>query len=251
MKFTRTGIVASIDRLQKDYIFLSVRLNDKPRFKPGQFMMIQLSDSCDPLLLRPFSILRKHNDIYEFLIKIVGRGTKAAAGFQVGRKLLLAGPFGNGFPGGKLSHAVIVVGGAGIASVFAFTRQLNKRGITCDLLYGARNSDELVLLRLLESFNPTVSTEDGSAGYRGKITEFLKDKIKNKSTIFSCGPIPMLASVKDIAAQTKVKCYVSLEARMACGFGVCHGCAVFDVHGKTLRVCKDGPVFDAMEVSFG
>ncbi len=254
MKLTHNGIVTSIERIKRDYILLSVRIDDPPVFNPGQFMMIQISDapnSYDPLLLRPFSIFREHNRVYEFLIKVVGRGTQAIADFRNGRRILVTGPYGNGFPAIVTPHPVIAAGGAGIASVFAFVQQLHSKGIAYELLYGARTSGELILPELMKQYNPLISTDDGSRGYHGRLTGLLKTRIKNNSTIVACGPMPMLKSVKDIAVRHGIKCYLSLEARMACGFGVCLGCTIFDVEGNTKRVCKEGPVFDAREVSFG
>ncbi len=251
MKLTHNGIVTSIERIKQDYVLLSVRIDSRPSFKPGQFMMMQVSDSYDPLLLRPFSILDEHNGLYRFLIKIVGGGTKLIADFKYGRRLFLTGPFGNGFPSDIKYDSVVAAGGVGIASVFAFVQMLHKQGISYELIYGARTSGELALLDLLKPYNHILSTDDGSKGYHGKLTDILKKRIKHHHTVFACGPMPMLAVVKDIAMKKKVACYLSLEARMACGFGVCLGCTIFDTKGNTKRVCKDGPVFKADEVYFG
>ncbi|MGB9735666.1 MAG: dihydroorotate dehydrogenase electron transfer subunit [bacterium] len=242
------GSVSLVEKIKSDFVLLSVRINSKPVFQPGQFMMIQVSNSYDPLLLRPFSILDKHDDVYRFLIKIMGRGTKLISEFKVGRRLFLTGPFGNGFPFDIGSDSIVVAGGAGIASVFAFVQRLHKHHIPYELIYGAKTSDELVLLDMLKPYNHTIVTDDGSMGYHGVVTDVLKKRINHKHTIFACGPTPMLSAVKNIATRHGITCYLSLEARMACGFGVCLGCTIFDSNGKTRRVCKDGPVFRAEEV---
>ncbi len=251
MKLTHNGVVTSLESMNNDYVLLSLRIDSRPSFKPGQFMMMKVSNTYDPLLLRPFSILDEHNGVYRFLIKIVGRGTKLIADFKYGKRLFLTGPFGNGFPSDIQNDSVVAAGGVGIASVFAFVQMLHEKGVSYDLLYGARTDGELVLLDLLRPYNPIISTDDGSKGYHGKLTDVLKKRIKHHHTVFACGPMPMLAVVKDIAVKQKVPCYLSLEARMACGFGVCLGCTIFDTQGNTKRVCKDGPVFKADEVSFG
>lgn len=240
----------SVERLGGDYVFLSVRIDSRPLFNPGQFMMIQTADGQDPLLLRPFSIFRERHGIYDFLIKIVGRGTRAIAGFGIGKKILLTGPYGNGFPRAATAHPVIAAGGAGIASVFAFVQKLHEKGAPYELLYGARTARELVLTGLLEKYHPLIATDDGSRGYRGMLTDLLKTRLRRSSAVFACGPMPMLAAVRDIAVRRGIPCSVSLEARMACGFGVCLGCTIFDRKGNARRVCKEGPVFDAREVSF-
>ncbi len=251
MKPTHNGIVLSAERLKQDYILLSVRIDGMPAFDPGQFMMMQVSNSYDPLLLRPFSIMRSRRDVYEFLIKIVGRGTGAIADFKHGKRILLTGPYGKGFTCKVSLHPVIAAGGVGIASVFAFSQQLSQKGVPFDLLYGAKTADELVMLEFMKQWKPLIATDDGSSGYRGTVTGLLKKKATAQDIIFACGPMPMLESIKRIAVERTIKCYISLEARMACGFGVCLGCTVFDIKGTTRRVCKDGPVFDAREVSFG
>ena len=251
VQLTHNGIVTSINKLKEDYILLSVTIDGRPVFRPGQFMMMQVSDSYDPLLLRPFSILDEHDGVYRFLIKIVGRGTRLIADFTCGKGLFLTGPFGNGFPQEAGGRALVAGGGVGIASVYAFLQMLHKKGVPYELIYGARTKDELVLLDLLKPHNPLLSTDDGSQGYHGRLTDILKRKIRPEHTVFACGPMPMLAAVKKITQQQKTVCYLSLEARMACGFGVCLGCTIFDTSGNTKRVCKDGPVFEAGEVSFG
>ncbi len=249
-KLTRTGIVTAREHMQKGYVLLAVSVDDRPAFKPGQFMMLQVSGTYDPLLLRPFSILDEHDGAYRFLVKITGRGTQLLAGFEPGRRMFLTGPFGNGFPAALRSSAIVVAGGVGIASVFSFVQQLHRKGTAYKLLYGARTQDDLVLLDLLDPYRPVLSTDDGSLGHHGTITDVLRAGITGRPSVFACGPLPMLAAVKDIAHEHRVPCSVSLEARMACGFGVCLGCTIFDTKGRTRRVCKDGPVFDAEEVSF-
>ena len=251
VQLTHNGIVTSINKLKEDYILLSVTIDGRPAFRPGQFMMMQVSDSYDPLLLRPFSILDEHNGEYRFLIKIAGRGTRLIADFTCGKSVFLTGPFGNGFPQEAGGRALVAAGGVGIASVYAFLQMLHKQGVPYEFIYGARTKNELVLLNLLKPHHPLLSTDDGSQGYHGRLTDILKRKIRPEHTVFACGPMPMLAVVKNITLRQKAACYLSLEARMACGFGVCLGCTIFDTSGNTRRVCKDGPVFEAGEVSFG
>ncbi len=250
VKLTHTGIVTAREYLRKGYVLLSIHIEDRPAFKPGQFMMLEVSGTYDPLLLRPFSILDSHEGVYRFLVKVTGRGTQLLAGFTPGRRLFLTGPFGNGFPAPVRDGAVVVAGGVGIASVFSYVRMLQKKGVPFELFYGARTQDDLVVLDLLDPYHPVLSTDDGSMGHHGKVTDILRKQRFGKRNIVACGPLPMLAAVRDIALRHQVPCFISLEARMACGFGVCLGCTIFDTNGRTRRVCKDGPVFNAVEVSF-
>ncbi|MCL5277556.1 MAG: dihydroorotate dehydrogenase electron transfer subunit, partial [Deltaproteobacteria bacterium] len=168
---------------------------------------------------------------------------------RYGRRVFLTGPFGNGFPRGAGHDTVVVAGGAGIASVFSLVQKLHERGTPYKLMYGARTEDELVLSNLLKPYDPAISTDDGSKGHHGKLTDLLAKGIEHTKTVFACGPLPMLAAVKAVTSRRGIECYVSLEARMACGFGVCLGCTIFDAKGNTRRVCKEGPVFDAKEVN--
>ncbi|MCL4477698.1 MAG: dihydroorotate dehydrogenase electron transfer subunit [Deltaproteobacteria bacterium] len=245
MKKTHTGIVASIKTLASDYLLLSIKVEDVFKFIPGQFVMLKVSDTYDPLLLRPFSIMRAHKNIYEFLIKIRGRGTGLIANLKKNDFIYLTGPFGNGFPVNTGRHPIIVAGGAGIASVYSLARKLKKDKKPFKLLYGAITKKELVMLEDLKIFDPLIATDDGSYNYHGTVTSLLDKTIEYSSTVFACGPMPMLYNVKHIAKRHKSACYVSLESRMACGFGVCLGCTIFDMKGNTIRVCKEGPVFNA------
>ncbi len=248
MILIHSGAVVAVDMLGQNYVLLSVWVESIPRFSPGQFMMVRLSEGYDPLLLRPFSILDAHEGVYRFLIKVVGKGTRAVRGFRYGRKVLLTGPFGNGFPGAARHGTIIVAGGAGIASVFSLVQRLHERGIAYELLYGARTEAELVLSDLLRPYDPIISTDDGSRGHYGRLTDVLAKRIKGKKAVFACGPLPMLAAVADLSLRHTIECYVSIEARMACGFGVCLGCTIIDGAGNTRRVCRDGPVFNARDI---
>jgi dihydroorotate dehydrogenase electron transfer subunit len=188
------------------------------------------------------------------LIKVVGDGTRRLAGVKLGDAIDLIGPLGNGFDleraKGKINF--LVVGGTGIASVYLLAKHLSRYGESVHLVYGGRNADALVGLddfRRLEIPIVTV-TEDASLGFRGLVTDgflYYLDRFPvSQANIYTCGPNPMMQTVTEIAARHRIPCQISVESKMACGFGVCLGCTV-KTTGSYRLACTDGPVFDASE----
>jgi dihydroorotate dehydrogenase electron transfer subunit len=226
---------------------------------PGQFVMLRVSHTLDPLLARPFgisSVLTKSS--LEILYRVVGRGTSLLTDVEPGHSLGLLGPLGNGFPlPGKDVLPVLVGGGSGFPPLhFLAQRGMHKS----HFFIGARNKDCLPPQFILKSFREVtervhVATEDGSAGVRGTTTDILNaflTKIEHKSRIvlYACGPHGMLQSVGSIAAEHGIPCHVSMEERMACGLGACMGCSIPVSAGGYKRACKEGPVFDYREIDW-
>lgn len=218
--------------------------------KPGQFYMLQTSDSYDPLLKRPFSIFSQEDNTLQFLYRIRGKGTRSLADLKAGGTINLIGPLGNSYPEPE-GDFIAVAGGIGIASIMSLMQRFKLRGY---FFYGARNSQELLMLGEADevSNEMVLSTDDGSVGDKGLITEKLEDflatYLMDKSfPVYACGPAPMQKEVCRIASQAGMKCYVSLEAHMACGLGACLGCVVKTTSGYK-RVCKEGTVFNAEEI---
>lgn len=239
---------------------------------PGQFYMLQAGDSYDPLLKRPFSIFRHKDNSLSFLYRIKGKGTLSLSHFKGGDTINVIGPLGSGYPEPR-GDFIAVAGGIGIAPLLPLLDRFKNRAY---LFYGARNKEELIMLdeAKADSKELFVTTEDGSYGQKGLITEVLKDFIEKRSRgqgfkgssekiilessnprthesslIYACGPTPMLKELSKVVAGRMggVKCYVSLEEHMACGVGVCLGCVVKTVSGYQ-RVCKEGPVFDIKDI---
>ncbi|MBI5559798.1 MAG: dihydroorotate dehydrogenase electron transfer subunit [Deltaproteobacteria bacterium] len=225
---------------------------------PGQFVMLRVSNSLDPFLRRPFGIYDFSGDVLDILYKVVGKGTGMLSTLAPGTDVDILGPLGNGFPpAGKGKNPIMVAGGIGIAPFYLFAGEV-KEGKP-SLFYGAKGRDEVALLKDFKSrglkLNIRVSTEDGSIGRKGLVTDILKERLGEDSVVYACGPAGMLKEVSNIARKRGVKCYVSLERAMACGIGVCLGCAV-----KTRKhppasayrmVCSDGPVFNGEEIDWG
>jgi len=238
--------------------------------KAGHFFMIRPADSIDPLLNRPLGAYRvldaggapvtpligqksfKGKGV-EFLYNVVGRGTSLLAGLKAGDTTSLLGPLGNGFPiSPDLTRKLIMVGGGmGIVPFYMLAASLGK-GV---FLFGARGEADAGLTVDFTGLGCRVelSTEDGSVGKKGLVTDLLAKELSADSIVYACGPPGMLKAVSAMAAKSAIKCYVSLEKTMACGIGVCLGCAV-----KTRRegkaafrmVCSEGPVFDSADIDW-
>jgi dihydroorotate dehydrogenase electron transfer subunit len=245
--------------------------------KPGQFVMIRTADGCDPLLRRPLGIHRtcferetakgkgSHSCI-EILYRIVGKGTRILSKKQKGDTIDLLGPLGNGFSIDRnLKTAVLVAGGIGIAPLFSLAQALkeNKAAISGKIkliaFLGGKTAADILCRSDLKKMGATVavSTEDGSAGSKGIVTDLLThffsdmspEEVK-KLSLFACGPIPMLHALSEFARLRKLPCQVSLESRMACGVGACVGCSIPARSDESTlpiyqRACREGPVFDS------
>ncbi len=226
----------------------------------GQFVMIETRPGLEPYLRRAFSV----HDVssapdgtrIELLAKIVGRGTRALSLARPGETRALLGPLGRPFTPPAAGPVALVAGGVGSAPLLLLGRQLVAAGIRFDFYYGGRAAADLVRaddFRALAQRSGgafVATTEDGSAGARGRVTEPLAAALAAGSyrATYSCGPMPMLARVAELAAAAGVGGEAALETEMGCGFGACLGCAVPHVSGRYALCCKDGPVFRLDEV---
>jgi dihydroorotate dehydrogenase electron transfer subunit len=225
--------------------------------EPGQFAMVKVSDGIDPLLRRPFSIHRMlagDAGEFELLFRAVGSGTRLLARAQVGDRVDVLAPLGRGF---RLveGRPLLVGGGVGVAPLLFLAEALLHQGAAPKLLLGGRADrdilchDDFACLAVPYA----LATEDGSLGEPGLVTRLLEGELGDReagTTVYACGPSPMLAAVAALCHAAGVSCQVSLEAHMACGVGACLGCVVPGTREPYLRVCKEGPVFDADEIDW-
>ncbi|MGI9590654.1 MAG: dihydroorotate dehydrogenase electron transfer subunit [Myxococcota bacterium] len=234
-----------------------------PGFEPGQFVMVSpgalaAAPRTDPLLPRPMAVYRERSvprgPALEILYKTHGRGTALLAEALPGQRIGLVGPLGCGFrlpEGGE--RALLVAGGTGIASVYELAARLRERAPLAVLL-GAQSAEQLMGLADFEALGVEVriATEDGGRGVRGLVTELLTAALEEGGAVrlYVCGPTPMMRRCAEIAAERGVPCVVSLENNMACGFGVCLGCAAPLAGGGFALVCRDGPMFDADAIAW-
>ena len=226
--------------------------------RPGQFVMVRTGEGLDPLLRRPFSIHQvAEGGLVQILFKIIGKGTQALADMELGRNMDILGPIGHGFTIANDSQHLLVGGGIGIAPLLFLARRILKKSepFSVRVHLGARIKEEIAFLaEEFESMGLSVeiTTEDGSLGKQGLITDLMADLQREKPMmIYGCGPYPMLRAVANICKIKKWGCQVSLETIMACGLAACLGCAVqrADMKGY-VHVCKDGPVFDMDDVAW-
>jgi len=226
--------------------------------KPGQFLMIHIDRAAkDPLLRRPFSIhgILDGNRLM-ILYKTVGKGTSLLSSLREGDPISVIGPLGNGFTLPRPSErTLLVAGGMGIAPLFFLAQALKKvQKRTIEMFLGFPSAQEVVIIDQIKDFNVDLSltTEDGSLGIKGLVGDLLDrhlgQELTEKPVIYACGPTAMLKKIAQKAIRCNLRCYVSLEGYMACGLGICQGCAVKRGNGKDkpyYYVCQDGPVFSA------
>ncbi len=224
--------------------------------QPGQFIQVRVSDQHDPLLPRPMSIGMANTEVgtIELLYKTVGKGTRLLAEHIPGDSLRVVGPLGKPFRLPKSGHVYLVGGGAGMPPMRFCAARMPRDRVT--VVQGARSSDFLLYrdeFAALETEHH-IATEDGSVGVRGLVTDLLERLLAESSEpseVLACGPTPMLRTVATVAREYSVPCQVSLEEHMACGIGICMGCAVRNAKSSEpdySLVCVDGPVFDADDV---
>lgn len=210
---------------------------------PGEFVEIKLDNYY---LRRPISVCDFSSNHLDLLYKVLGQGTKDMSSYEKGKKLDVIVNLGNGFDVSTSNKPLLVAGGIGIAPMFALAKSFNKKGIKPTLIYGAASSSDLVLLDELKKYcELIICTDDGSLGYKGNVVSYLKESNVDFDKYYACGPQVMLKYLSLFNGNG----YVSLEARMGCGFGACMGCSIMTSSGPK-RVCKEGPVFEANEVIY-
>jgi dihydroorotate dehydrogenase electron transfer subunit len=277
-RYFKADIIHNLPLSSKNGLLTIKPLEQVPDPEPGQFYMLEVSDSQDPLLKRPFSFFRKTSDGIQFLYEVRGRGTLMMKGFSTGEAINVLGPLGKGYPKpDSKSTPLVIAGGIGIASVFPLIESFSNRAY---IFYGARNNEGLTILSELKKLSDKIyiSTDDGSIGQKGTVVDLLNDFLTRHSSLvtryllYACGRKSMLEAVSRIALEKGLKGYVSAEEHMACGMGACLGCAI-KVKSKGQRanpplppfakggrggisnstpmykmVCKDGPVFPIEEI---
>lgn len=248
------------DEIRNGNYILSFKDEDIAKnVKMGQFVEIKVGNGSEHLLRKPISINDVIGDEIVILYKVVGKGTGDLTKYKKGDKINILGPVGYGFP--KVSdnkELLIVAGGIG-SGPFSFVVRNTKNW---KYFYGCRDKNEIILDDLINRNKDKfiVSTDDGSSGTKGfvtdRLTEYLennKDNLNNK-IIFTCGPEIMMKKVIAIAEKYNVESYASLEEYMGCGIGACMGCVKKIKNSEKeegweyKKVCKDGPVFKGSDI---
>jgi dihydroorotate dehydrogenase electron transfer subunit len=246
--------VARLDRRFSDIRL--VWLNCPPiaaAVRPGQFVMVKCADLTLP---RPLSVHQVVNDSIALLFAVLadGKGTTWLAARKPEETVQIFGPLGNGFSYMDSDRLLLVGGGMGVAPLFFLADEAIRRGVAVTLLLGAK-SDRLLYPADRIPFGVEVftATDDGSAGRLGLVTALIPEHAAKADRIFTCGPLPMYRQMKEKAGElglAEKAVFVSLEAIMGCGHGVCYSCTIKTGHGLR-QVCKDGPVFDFNDLVWG
>ncbi len=227
-----------------DDIYLMRLKGDVTEIKAsGEFINISIPGYY---LRRPISVCDYSDEYVDILYKVLGLGTKDLSNFKIGEELDVLVGLGNGFDVNNVKEPLLIAGGIGIAPMVNLAKQFNQKGIVPKLVYGARSKDDIVILDILKEIcDVIICTDDGSLGYKGNVINCIKNSDIKFDYYYACGPIKMLQFLQ----KEYQNGFLSLEARMGCGFGACMGCSIKTIKGA-MRVCKEGPVFKASEVIF-
>jgi dihydroorotate dehydrogenase electron transfer subunit len=256
-----SGPVLTVRQVDAYHVMTVVAPRIARAFRPGQFVAAAVGGPQSSMLLRrAFSVHDVGPDqggIVEFVIDAHGPGTRWLANRRPRDVVDLTGPLGRPFPQPKEPVSCLLIGGGyGSAPLFSLASRLRARGCPVDFLLGAASADRVFgsLTARRTGRSTTITTEDGSLGVRGRVTDPLARVIHEARTevIYACGPMAMLRAVTEFAARYEIPAFTLVEESMACGIGVCMTC-VLPVTGadgvtRMLRSCVDGPVFRGQDV---
>ena len=248
--------LTAVEHLHERYVLLKATDLERPlpEMIPGQFAQLQIVGSNHVFLRRPISIHyvdRTNNEVW-FLVQTIGNGTRQLAKMQAGDMLNVILPLGNGFtmPTGPSARVLLVGGGVGVAPLLYLGAVMKEKGLEPTFLLGARSAGDLLQLENFQALGRVfVTTEDGSEGEKGFVTQHSLLQKEKFDQISVCGPKPMMVAVARYAKSVDTPCEVSLENMMACGLGACL-CCVEDTEMGNVCVCKEGPVFDIKKLKW-
>ncbi|KXS56325.1 MAG: hypothetical protein AMR96_03330 [Candidatus Adiutrix intracellularis] len=255
------GLILENRALAKNTFTLTLSCPEAWRFKqPGAFIKLrawpELAEGGTPVLDRPFSIHQVETGSFKILYRVIGRATHLLSVLTPGTSVKITGPLGHTLPEVETGRNdfYLVAGGIGLAPMAEVKAWVLAGGAQANLLYGERRGALQVNKAWLSSWagDFTATVEDGQGyGQKGLVTEALtKALARAPRSIFACGPTPMLAAIANLAKQFKISAWVSLEAGMACGLGVCLTCSLPLKGGGRFRVCQEGPVIEAAAVAW-
>lgn len=241
-------------QLNKDFFILELSSASMlPEILPGQFVQVRIDGSQETFLRRPFSVHDVNYSInsIKLLIQVAGQGTMTLSKMAVGSTLNLILPLGNSFSlPEKNKKSLLIGGGCGIAPLLYLAKYLKSKDCEFDILMGFRNRDRIIEYDEYKKLSPVyLTTEDGSVGEQGFVTDISILKKNSYNRIYCCGPDQMMKAVASYAVKNSVTCEVSLENLMACGIGVCLCCVVDTTHGNVCS-CTDGPVLNIKDLKW-
>ena len=254
MKQLKDLKITSVEYLHPRFVLIKLKSDEAlPEIKPGQFVEVKVEGSASTFLRRPISInyVDKENSEIWLLVQLVGDGTRAMARLNEGDSLNVLFPLGNGFAAPKKGEKVLLVGGGvGVAPLLEYGKALKEVGAKPVFLLGARTKVDLMQLDLFGKYGDVyITTEDGSEGEKGFVTQHSVLTKESFDRISTCGPKPMMVAIAKFAKANSIPCEVSLENMMACGLGACLCCVEKTVKGNVC-VCKEGPVFNINDLTW-
>lgn len=248
-KICEDFLVQATEQLSERHWLMRLRSSSAlPEMHPGQFVQVHIDDSPTTYLRRPISVNMVDYERNEILLLVaaIGEGTRHLVRKKPGEKVNCLLPLGNSFtmPRSTDERFLLVGGGVGIAPMLFLGKRLVEMGVRPSFLLGARTADELLEKDMFSELGDLyLTTEDGSEGEKGYVTNHSILKEKQFDRIATCGPKPMMMSVARYAKQNDIECEVSLENDMACGLGACL-CCVEDTTDGHICVCTEGPVLN-------
>lgn len=254
-KFILDLTVNSVEALSDKHVLIKLT-DDKPlpEMLPGQFVEVRVDNSPSTFLRRPISINNVDYDRNELwlLVAAVGDGTRQLQKLQKGDRLNCMLPLGNSFtmPTYSTQKVLLVGGGVGVAPLLYFGKRIKAMGGEPTFLLGARSAKDVLERELFEQVGRVlITTEDGSEGEKGFVTNHSVLAQEHFDRISTCGPKPMMMAVARYAFKNDIECEVSLENKMACGVGACLCCVEKTVEGNKC-VCKEGPVMNIKKLTW-
>ena len=253
-KFVGNFFIVENKRLSADFCIIEVESEvSLPDFKPGQFAQLKVENSPETFLRRPISIhdVNEAQNRFKMLIQTLGKGTETLSKLKAGNYLNIIVPLGNGFSlPEKGAKTILVGGGTGIAPLLFLGKYLKNNGFKPEFLLGFRNKERVILTDEYASVGTVhVTTEDGSVGEEGFVTNHSVLSDKSVDRIYCCGPDAMMKAVANHCVSNNIDCEVSLENLMACGYGICLCCVVASERGNVCA-CTEGPVFNVKELKW-
>lgn len=276
--FHRVALIENVPVARDTYRIRFACPEIAPQIVPGQFLMVRLAGLNDPLLGRPIALYDTVRDSagLPFAVDLVyltmGKMTHRLAHYHPGDELEILGPLGNGFPPRAAEHLIMVAGGIGQTPFYAlgqeylWLRQYGDpprrvpRAQRVTFCYGVRTADLLACVPDFQAagIDVQISSDDGTAGHHGLVTESLGRVLEQTSgedrLVVCCGPEPMMQSVAKLCQLQNTQCLASLETPMACGIGICFSCVAkvrqSDGGWDWKRTCVEGPIFDAARIEW-
>lgn len=246
--------VKAVEHINEKYSLIKLTHNEKlPEMSPGQFVEVKVDNSPNTFLRRPISInnvIEEQNELH-LLVAIVGDGTRRIAQLQPNDSVNVMLPLGNGFtlPQTPTAKHLLVGGGVGVAPLLYLGKKIKEMGCEATFLLGARSAKDLLMIDAFKAIGRVfITTEDGSEGEKGFVTNHSILSNETFDLISTCGPKPMMMAVARYAEKSNTECEVSLENKMACGLGACLCCVEKTQDKGNVCICTEGPVINVKKL---